>query len=469
MDKEWFDRKHDEELPRDEIMNAIRKGMNAGRKMKRRNKVKAGMKLSAWVSGTAASVVLASGFVFSPVNTVLADVPLIGKLYEQLNLEIGKELASSNLVTEINEKATSNGVDVTVTSAFYDGNIIGVTMKAEGEDLSLEAMDKEHSPETGYSLAGSDQEQLPGTRTVLKKVKDGSYVAAMEFELSGKKLPKNYTLPLTFNIMANKKGAWKFDIPVTQLPVKEIKLNATGASKDGAHKMEITSLSIGKATATLDFMTSHPVDGVEESVNIKVLDDKGRRVEVRGAGRATINQNESFIKKQRETQLGKIEEDAEYLMVYPEVVRKEIPITERLNQSFPFEVNSLNGDFKTVVRNIEKKGNELVIDYEIVTNNNAKIKEDWYQQFADGINLIQTSKVIKTDDMQPQYNLLSDSPGSFLVMNKSKRLEKDHFRTTFNLDRVKNFNIDEYSLMLPFGNLTKDERINLEPIKVQIK
>jgi hypothetical protein len=291
----------------------------------------------------------------------------------------------------------------------------------------------------------------------------------MEFELPGKKLPKNYTLPLTFNIMANKKGAWKFDIPVTQLPVKEIKLNATGASKDGAHKMEITSLSIGKATATLDFMTSHPVDGVEESVNIKVLDDKGRRVEVRGAGRATINQNESFIKKQRETQLGKIEEDAEYLMVYPEVVRKEIPITERLNQSFPFEVNSLNGDFKTVVRNIEKKGNELVIDYEIVTNNNAKIKEDWYQQFADGINLIQTSKVIKTDDMQPQYNLLSDSPGSFLVMNKSKRLEKDHFRTTFNLDRVKNFNIDEYSLMLPFGNLTKDERINLEPIKVQIK
>lgn len=469
MGKEWFDKKHDDELPRDEIMSAIQNGMNAGRKMKRRNKVKSGVKLSAWVTGTAASVVLASGFVFSPVNTVLADVPLIGKLYEQLNLEIGKELAASNLVTEINEKATSNGVDVTVTSAFYDGNIIGVTIKAEGEELSLEAMDKERSPETGYSLSGSDQEQLPGTRTGLEKVKDGSYVAAMEFELPDKELPKNYTLPLTFNLIANKKGTWKFKIPVTQLPVEKIKLDATGTSKDGAHKIEITSLSVGKATATLDFMTSHPIDGVEESVNIKVLDDKGRRLQIRGGGRVTINQNETLVTKKRDTQLGKIEDDAEYLMVYPEVVKREIPITEPLNQSFPYEVSSLNDDFKAVVRNIEKKGNELVIDYEIVTNNNATIKEDWYKQFADGISLIQTSKVIKTDDMQPQYNLLSDNPDSFFVINKSKKVKKNHFRTTFNLDRVKNFNIGEYSLMLPFGNLTKDERINLEPIKVQIK
>jgi Domain of unknown function (DUF4179)/Family of unknown function (DUF5643) len=322
MDKEWFDRKHEEELPRDEIMTAIQKGMKAGRKIKRRNKMKSGMKLSAWVTGTAASVVLASGFVFSPVNTVLADVPLIGKLYEQLNLEIGKELAASNLVTEINEKATSNGVDVMVTSAFYDGNVIGVTIKAEGEDLSLEAMDKERSPETGYSLAGSDQEQLPGTRTGLEKVKDGGYVAALEFELSGKELPKNYTLPLTFNLIANKKGTWKFDIPVTQLPTKKIELNASTTSIDGAHKIELTSLSIGKATATLNYLSIHSVDGIED-VYLKVLDDKGRRVPLRQNRDIKVTENLGVITKQSETALGKIKEDAKYLMVYPEVVSEK--------------------------------------------------------------------------------------------------------------------------------------------------
>lgn len=326
MGKEWFDRKH-EELPRDEIMNAIQDGMNAGRKIKRRNKVKSGMKLSAWVTGTAASVVLASGFVFSPVNTVLADVPLIGKLYEQLNLEIGKELAGSHLVTELNEKATSNGVDVTVTSAFYDGNVIGVTIKAEGDGLSLDAMDKEHSPEAGYTFSGSDQEQLPGTRTGLEKVKDGSYVAAMEFELRGEELPKNYTLPLTFNLIANKKGTWKFDIPVIQLPVEEIKLDATASSDDGAHKIELTSLTIGKATATLKYTSKHIEDGINESVNMKVLDDKGRRVSIRGDGEIEVNESQDLIIKQGETTMGKIDDDVKYLMVYPEVVSKN----ERIN------------------------------------------------------------------------------------------------------------------------------------------
>lgn len=322
MGKEWFDKKHDDELPRDEIMSAIQNGMNAGRKIKRRNKVKSGMKVSVWVSGTAASVVLASGFVFSPVNTVLAEVPLIGKLYEQLNLEIGKELAASNLVTEINKKATSNGVDVTVTSAFYDGNVIGVTIKAEGEDLSLDAMDKERSPEAGYSFSGSDQEQLPGTRTGLEKAKDGSYVAAMEFELPYKELPKNYTLPLTFNLIANKKGTWKFKIPVTQLPVEKIKLDATGTSKDGAHKIELTSLSVGKATATLEYLSIHSVDGVEDHVNMKVLDNKGRRVQLRSNGVIKVTEKNSLTTKQSETLLGKIKEDVKYLMVYPEVVSK---------------------------------------------------------------------------------------------------------------------------------------------------
>jgi Domain of unknown function (DUF4179)/Family of unknown function (DUF5643) len=472
MDKEWFDRHHhDEELPREDIMKAIQNGMNAGRRKKRKNKVESGMKLSAWVTGTAASVVLASGFVFSPVNTVLAEVPLIGKLYEQLNFDIGKDLAASNLVTEINQEATSNGVDVTVTSAFYDGNVIGVTIKAEGKELSLEAMDKEHSPESGYSIGGSDRDQLPGARSVLKKAKEGGYVAALEFELQDKELPKNYTLPLTFNLMANKKGTWRFNIPVTQLPVKKIKLDAASVSKDSGHKIELNLLSIGKATATLEYTTKHPVDGIEERVNMKVLDDKGRRVQLRGNGAAKINENETLITKQSEMQLGKIKDDVKYLMVYPEVVRDEVPITEPLNQSFPIEVNSLKSDFMVVVKDVERTKNKLVIDYEIKNINNAKIKEDWYKQFADGINLIRTSEVIKTDDLQLQYNHLSDRSDSLIIMNKSQRVEKDKqlIRTTFSLDRIKNFNIDDYSLILPFGNLSKDERINIEPIKVKIK
>ncbi|MDR7074419.1 DUF4179 domain-containing protein [Fictibacillus barbaricus] len=467
MDKKQFDN-HD--LPRTEIMEAIYKGMNEGREIRRKNKRKTRTKLSAWVTGTAASVVLASGFVISPVNTVLAEVPLIGKLYEQLNFEIGKEIAASNLVTEINQKATSNGVDVTVTSAFYDGNIIGVTIKAVGKDLSLKDMDKEHSPESGYAIGGSDKEQLAGSRGKLEKLKDGSYAAGLEFEMRDGKLPKNYTLPLTFTQMANKEGTWKFDIPVTQLPVRTVKLDERVSTEDLAHTIEMKSLTIGKATATLEYTSVHPVDGINEGINMKVLDDQGRIVSERSHSFANVTENQTSIIKQNVLQLGKINQDTNYLMVYPEVDRKAIDITEPLNQKVPFEAASLHSDFKIIVKKIVKKDNRLMIDYEIVNVKRSKVKEGWYKQFAEGIHLIRTSNIIKSDDEQSQYNVLI-SPGSLITTNTSKKLdqEKISFQTTFNLDSVENMNINDYSLKLPFGVLSKEERIKLSPIQLTIK
>jgi hypothetical protein len=467
MDKKQFD---NNDLPRTEIMEAIYKGMNEGREIKRKNKRRTRTKLSAWVTGTAASVVLASGFVISPVNTVLAEVPLIGKLYEQLNFEIGKEIAASNLVTEINQKATSNGVDVTVTSAFYDGNVIGVTIKAMGKELSLEDMDKEHSPESGYAFGGSDKEQLAGSRGILKKTKDGSYVAALEFEMRDGKLPKNYTLPLTFTQMANKEGTWKFDIPVTQLPVRTVKLDEKVSTEDRAHTIEMKSLTIGKATATLEYTTVHPVDGINEGVNMKVLDDQGRIVSERSHSVANVTENQTSIVKQNELQLGKINQDAKYLMVYPVVDRRAIDITEPLNQKVPFEAASLHHDFKIIVKNVVKKENRLMIDYEIVNENQSIVNEDGYKQFAEGIHLIRTSNIIKSDDEQSQYNVLH-SRGSLIAMNTSKRLGQDttSFQTTFNLDSVENINMNDYSLKLPFGVLSKEERIKLSPMRLIIK
>ncbi|MBY6038155.1 DUF4179 domain-containing protein [Fictibacillus nanhaiensis] len=323
MDKEWFDKTlQDSELPKEDIMRAIQDGMNDGRKIKRKNKVKSRMKLSAWVTGTAASVVLASGFVFSPVNTVLAEMPLIGKLYETFNFEIGKELSASNLVTELNQKATSNGVDVTVTSAYYDGNVIGVTIKAEGEDLSLEEMDKGHGPESGYALGGDDREQLAGARGVLKKAKDGSYVAALEFEMRNEELPKDYTLSFSFISMANIRGDWQFDVPVKQLSLEKFMVNEKGSSKDGNYTMEIKSLSIGKATATLEYTSTHPLNEMDEGVNIKILDDQGNEVSLRSNGVLKQIEDQNSIRKLGEVHLGKIKDSSKFLTVYAEVVKK---------------------------------------------------------------------------------------------------------------------------------------------------
>lgn len=320
MDKNGFNKKGNDDLPRTEIMNAIQNGMNEGRKIKRKNMLKTRLKVSSWVTGTAASVVLASGFFFSPINTVLADMPLIGKLYETFHFETGKELAASNLVKAVNEKASSNGVDLTVTSAYYDGNIIGITINAEGEDLSFDGMDRERSPESGYAFGGEDKDLLPGSRGSLQKTEEGSYVAALEFELKEKELPQDYVLPLHFTQIANKKGNWHFHIPVQQLPVESFKLNASTSSKDRLYTIELTSFSKGKATAMLNYTFKHPAENQE--VNLKVLDDQGNRVSLRNDEVVKVIENKVNIEEIKELQLGKIK-NTNYLTVYPEVVTLE--------------------------------------------------------------------------------------------------------------------------------------------------
>ncbi|MED1864105.1 DUF4179 domain-containing protein [Fictibacillus nanhaiensis] len=320
MDIKWVDKKEQNDPSRKEILSAIQIGMQEGKRIKRKETLKARIKVSMWMSGIAASVVLVSGFVFSPINTVLADVPLIGKLYEELDIKIGKELAASNLVTEINQKASSNGVDVTITSAYYDGNVIGVTIKAEGKDLSVEAMDKEHSPESGYTIGGADKDQLVGLRGPLQKLKEGSYVAALEFELKEKELPKNYTLPLHFTLIANKKGDWNFSVPVKQLPVETMKLNENSTTKDGLHKVNLNKLSIAKATSTLYYTFDSMKGDLNQDVNVKVFDEHGKRVPLRSNGVVNRIEHSEGVTQYRELQLEKIDDDVNYLIVYPEVV-----------------------------------------------------------------------------------------------------------------------------------------------------
>lgn len=320
MDIKWVDKKDQIELPSEDIIHAIKKGMNEGRKIKQKKRVRARVKFSAWLSGTAAAVVLASGFVLSPVKTVLAEMPLIGKIYQKLDVEIGKELVKSNLVTEINQKATSNGVDVTVTSAYYDGNVIGVTIEAEGEDLSVENMEKEKSPETGYTIRGKDQDLYPGLRGPLQKLKEGSYVAALEFELNEKELPKDFTLPLQFTHIANKTGDWKFSIPVKQLPVETIKFDESSVSKDGLHQIHINQLSIGKATSNLNYEFHHANTETNSVMHVEVFDENGKRVPLRSDRVVDVTKKPEGIIENKELQIGKIDEDVNYLMVYPEVV-----------------------------------------------------------------------------------------------------------------------------------------------------
>ena len=308
MSKDWFDVQIDKiEVPRDEVFSAIQKGMTLGRKEKKKTKRVSGIRKASFITSAAASILLVSGFIFSPVSHVLASVPIIGTLYDNFHSEIGKELAVNQLVTELNEKTTSNGVDVTLTSAFYDGYVIGFTFKANGEDISVNP-NQDIGPQAGYSyhlFDGIDNKQWGGTTEGLKK-KGDSYVAAFSLEYPEKELPKDLTIPLTFTHIGGKDGEWTFNVPLQQIPVKKIESNTITSSKDGAYTFKMESVIRGEATTTISYQTIVPELASKELFDINVVDDQGNEL------------SKSSVNSQIATFSEKVDKDAKYLMIYPE-------------------------------------------------------------------------------------------------------------------------------------------------------
>ncbi|WP_409294160.1 DUF4179 domain-containing protein [Peribacillus sp. SCS-26] len=438
------------EVPMDEVMKAIETGMERGRQEKAKRRWISGRKASAAVSAAAAVLLFTSGFLSPSMGSVLASVPVIGGIYEDFHSETGRKLEEAKLVTSLNEKAVSSGVSVVLTSAYYDGNRIGITFKAEGDGLTSVVTDSE--PAAGYShqlFDGSEQKQWSGSMEPLKK-KGGSYIGALELDYPGAELPKHFTLPLTFTSMGGQNGTWKFSVPVKQLSAE--KIPSAGASQKAGYSFEMKSVIRAHASAVLNYTTTVPADGAEDSFDAEVMDDKGRVLPL-----SSVSSTQLVLG-------GKIPDDVKHLMIYPRFNQDEFPAIHPL-QKTPFEVKSSRTPYRLTVKNWERAGGKLVVQYQL-NDVPGSIKKDVIQNFADVMNLIRTEDEAKGLTWQEFYDHLK--PESLIYGNRGRVInEKEVFlESTF----VTNGEEKDFSLMVPFGVLMRNAGgVELPPVKIELK
>ncbi|PAD23098.1 DUF4179 domain-containing protein [Terribacillus saccharophilus] len=460
------------EFPRNEVMNAINNGIKKGRRKKGlRNK--SGLKKVVAASSIAASALLVSGLLFAPVTNVLASVPIIGAIYDRFSMQIGYELFESNLITQINDEAKSNGIEITITSAYYDGNVIGLTFKAEGDRVSLDRIGEQEEPEVGYSFHlsdGDEQKQWSSSMTTgLEKTSDG-YVGAMEFDNPNADLPEDYTLPLTFTSVTGVKGIWKFDVPVKQIPSETIAVKGESISKENKdYSIHIESVTKGKATTFLDYKTTFPLDGKNDEINLTVFDDKGNRLSKSHADVLSVDQSNGLVENDyRELFSSKIAKNTEYLTIQPEIRKDEVDTLISLDKRTPFVVDSNRFEYKIQVNHIKQNENQLILDYDIQNVDSEELGKDIVQNFADFIMLIKSDNIHKDDVGQLDMNQMIDHQ---IRSNQAKEIDDDypHFQSVFTINNVKELNIKDYSLTVPFGILSRNTPIEMEPVIVELK
>lgn len=457
------------EFPKHEVFHAINKGIKRGRSEKRLVTKSSSIKKWGIVSSIAASAFLASGLLFAPVTSVLAAVPIVGPIYEKFSLQIGIELLESNLITELNEEAKSNGINMIITSAYYDGNVIGITFNATGNKISLDKIG-DQGPETGYSFHlfnGKEQQQWSASMTSLDKTEDG-YVAALEFYNPDANLPEDYTLPLTFTSITGVEGSWKFDIPVKQIPSETITTKGESIFKeDRDYSIHVDSVIKGKATTLLNYKTNYPLAGKNDEVNLTVFDNNGIRLAKSHADVLSVKQHDKAVEKDtRELFTSKIDENATSLIIQPEIKQYEEDTVSSLEKTSPFVIESKRFDYKIKVNHIKQSGKQLTIDYTILNVDAREFKQDIIQNFADFIKLIKNDQISKDTNGELNINKMLEHQ---IYSKEAKLINRTnlHFQSIFTIN-ADEFDKNEYSLMVPFGTLSRNNPIKMELIEIKL-
>ncbi|MEH6938907.1 DUF4179 domain-containing protein, partial [Bacillus sp. JJ664] len=455
MNKEWFNEQlADIDVPKEEVFTAIHRGIALGKDEIKKTKKKFQPKKMAYIATIAASLLFVSGFVFQPVTAVLASVPIIGSIYENFHSEVGKKLESNGMVGKLNEKASDHGIDVTVTSAYYDGNNIGITFKADGKGISENLTST--GPEAGYSIQqfnGAKQKQWSSTREPLLK-KGEEYIGAMTLEYPLKTLPSKINLPLTFTYMGGKKGNWSFHVPVQQILAEEITSNAKTSSQDGAYSLKMQSVIKGKATTIMNYQTK--VIDESDTLSIRVYDDHGEKL------------NLEHVDQERATFKSEINKKANYLMIYPEFSRSEDETIQSIGV-LPRKIVSKRFGYIMNIEKVQKKSQLFIVDYTLKNINTSDVRKDILQNFVDQIKLVKSKDTNGLTGQALFENLKADS---ILYAKKASVVDEEtlHYQSTFPIEGVKGFNENDYSLMVPFGILgLNSHSVKLDPIKVGLK
>ncbi|MGN7477070.1 DUF4179 domain-containing protein [Solibacillus silvestris] len=244
---------HEIEVPKDEVFQAIQLGIEQAQQLEIKAKRTKVTKRMTYITSVAAVLFLASGFIFTPVSNVLAQVPLIGGIYEKYQMSIGEQIAHEQLLTEMSLIAKDQDIQVEVTSIFYDTAYVGITFKATGAVTDTIGGNK--APEAGFTyemFAGKDTSTWGGSLGSLTKNENG-YTGALILDVPANVTEDVISFPITFTHMAGVRGEWAFDLAVEKLPFKHQVINQQVTSKNRELSITVDEIQIGQTNARISY------------------------------------------------------------------------------------------------------------------------------------------------------------------------------------------------------------------------
>ncbi|MFC2949989.1 DUF4179 domain-containing protein [Virgibacillus sediminis] len=318
MKEKLFKENYEEiEVPKDDVYKAIRNGIQKANDCNLKQGKIVSRTRKFIISSAAAVTLLSSSFIVPSASHVMADVPLVGKLYSNFNDLVGRELASQQLITQLNEKASSEGINVMITSSYYDGAVLGVTF-----DVTGDVKEDQNGQLSGlYEIFNGDETISESHEIVYMQQTDNGYTGQIQLHYPEDQLPADTTFPLEFFKIGEKEGVWKFDVPIKQLPHEVLNVDKESDNQDGNIRVHFDSIIAGRASTAINYTATFPATGKNNQVRLEAYDDQGNRVNISmdGIDLEKTQVNNQVIVKGRSIIPHELKGETSYIKIHPKV------------------------------------------------------------------------------------------------------------------------------------------------------
>ncbi|MBV7506636.1 DUF4179 domain-containing protein [Bacillus sp. sid0103] len=445
MEKNLFSKEYEKiEVPKEDVVRAIKMGVRQANLAKNPRK----KRVFVFSAAAAAAIFISSGFIFPSISKVMAEMPLVGWFYKDL---IGEQLASQKLITQLNETASYKGIDVAITSAYFDGAVIGVTFDVKGnvkadEDGGLAAF---------YEIFNGDN-RIEETKEIvhMERVENG-FTGHIQLSYPKSALPTDTTFPLEFKSIGQKKGSWRFNVPIKQLPFETVKMHKV-SSKDDV-KFQVNSVIYGKASTALNYIASYPSEGKLDQIRMELFDDKGNPIHP--VSTSTLEKKmtgDKMIVIGRTNILQPLQGKTGFVEIRPQAAISESNQYVSLDTNTPVLIKAERQNLSVMVEDITVKEKSVTVDFQLNRGEKGNWNFTYFHDFArNDVTLVKVSR-----------KELYEKPIKHTIKTLDK--EKLRFRSTFDSSTLGNFQPDRFVVRVNLNSMAMNMPLELAPVKIEI-
>lgn len=459
MDKEkWIKEVDSIEVPKEAVFQAISQGIKQAEKPRRKKRMIIGA-----LTAAAAIIITGSGFVSPTANQVLAKTPILGELYKKFDDKLGMKLAEENMVTNLNETITKNGVTLKVTSAYFDGfqvTIVGEVYKKgkwpanEPDEISFDMNFENYK--------GDADPWIDGKTSNFKQIKDGfEFHWTMNYPYED--IKENMVLPVTIHNINGVKGDWKFSVPVEQREFTEVDFAHKEAFEYGSY-IETKRILEGPETPILIYSIASPDENNKVYLS-KAVDDKGNEL-FTGINSFLVDDSSEDAIETFTSQLNNLDKEANSITFYPVLDRSEDTLYHDMSES-GFVLASKRTDLALHVNSVKQEKDKLILDYNITGTLDKASRSDLVNNLGYDLTLVDKKHVKDIDEDNP-----FPPEGHSISRNKLKVLDREklHFQSVFDLngkEKIEDFKLTETVLSINFSMYFNS--VKLEPFTVELR